>query len=291
MRDILSQVSFQGTLTDFFKHVREDEKFYYPDTDAGRAQYLADAATLLAGALSREHQIFGRVPQASVVVRPVEPYREKSAQKAFYQNPPLDGSRPGIFYINLYDMHAAPKYELPVVLYHEAVPGHHIETVVAQELPDLPKFRKLASIAAFSEGWCLYAERLAQKKKKKHKPKEKNNRLTLSLMRAARLVVDTGLHAKRWTREQATAYFDQNMPSSHFNNQREIDRYIVDPGQATAYYVGMLKIVELRDRARQALGQRFDLKEFHDVVLGSGPLPLPVLEENTEAWIQSKSAS
>ncbi|MGH8186782.1 MAG: DUF885 domain-containing protein, partial [Steroidobacteraceae bacterium] len=210
---------------------------------------------------------------------------------AFYQGPSQDGTRPGIFFLNLYDMRAAPRYQLPVILYHEAIPGHHLETAVAYELPNLPRFRKFASFAAFSEGWGLYTELLTKEMGLYRDPYDDFGRLSLGLMRAARLVVDTGLHDKRWTRDEAIAYFDRNTPGSHYDNRREVERYIVLPGQATSYAVGMLKLVELRERARTALGQRFDLRAFHDVVLGSGPLPLPILEANVDAWIRERRGS
>ena len=239
---------------------------------------------------ARQGEVLGLTPAADVVVQPVEAWREKSAAKAFYQGPAQDGSRPGIFFVNLYDMHAAPRYQLPVVLYHEAIPGHHVETAVAYELPALPRFRKFDSVAAFSEGWGLYSESLAKEMGFYQDPYDDFGRLALGLMRAARLVVDTGLHEKRWTREQGIAYFDDNTPGSHYDNQREVERYIVMPGQATSYAVGMLKIVELRERARKALGARFDLRAFHDVVLGSGPVPLPILEENVDGWIRASES-
>lgn len=291
MRQVQSQLGYSGSLSEFFDHVRNDPSSYYPDTAAGRTQYLADANVLLAEVRARQGEVLGRTPKADVIVRAVEPWREKSAPKAFYQGPPQDGSRPGIFYINLYDMRAAPKYQLPVVLYHEAIPGHHVETAIAHELPDLPRFRKFDGVAAFSEGWGLYCELVAREMGLYQDPQQNFGRLSLALMRAARLVVDTGIHAKRWTREQAIDYLDRNMPSTHYDNQREIERYIVLPGQATSYAVGMLKILELRERARRELGARFDLKTFHDVVLGSGPLPLPLLEENVLAWIKAQRPS
>jgi uncharacterized protein (DUF885 family)/dipeptidyl aminopeptidase/acylaminoacyl peptidase len=291
MRKLQAKLGFRGSLSELFDHVRNDPQSYYPDTREGRSQYMADANALLAEVRARQGEVLGRTPKADVIVRSVEPWREKSAPKAFYQGPPQDGSQPGIFYINLYDMRAAPKYQLAVVLYHEAIPGHHVETVVAHELPDLPKFRKFDGFAAFSEGWGLYSELVAREMGLYRDPHQDFGRLSLSLMRAARLVVDTGLHAKKWTREQAVDYLDRNMPSTHYDNQREIDRYIVLPGQATSYAVGMLKILELRERSRKELGARFDLKAFHDVVLGSGPLPLPVLEENVLAWIKSQRPS
>lgn len=288
MRALMQRVAFAGSLQDFFRSVRENPRLYYADSAAGREEYLADTRKLLAQIRARQGEVLGLTPKADVVVRPVEPWREQSAAKAFYQGPSQDGSRPGIFFVNLYDMHAAPRYQLAAVLYHEAIPGHHVETAIAYELPALPRFRKFDSVAAFSEGWGLYSETLAKEMGFYQDPYEDFGRLSLGLMRAARLVVDTGLHYKRWTREQGIAYFDDNTPGSHYDNQREVERYIVLPGQATSYAVGMLKIMELRERARSALGERFDLRAFHDVVLGSGPLPLPIVEENVEAWIRAR---
>jgi uncharacterized protein (DUF885 family) len=287
MRALMPQLGFTGSLQELFVHMRTDRSLYYDNSAAGRAAYLADAKSLLDEARSRESEVFGLKPKIDVEVRPVETWREKAAAKAFYSGPPPDGSRPGIFYINLYDMGAAPKYQLPVTLYHEAIPGHHVETVVAYELAGLPRFRRFASVAAFSEGWGLYAERLAEEMGLYRDAYADFGRLSLALMRAARLVVDTGIHSMRWTRAQAIDYLDTNMPSSHYDNQREIERYIVLPGQATSYMVGMMKIVELRERAKAELGPRFDLKAFHDVVLGAGPLPLPLLEENVNSWLKA----
>ncbi|HEY6927237.1 MAG TPA: DUF885 domain-containing protein, partial [Steroidobacteraceae bacterium] len=282
-------LGFSGTLQQLFVHMREDRKYYYADSEQGRAQYLADANSLLDQARARESDVFGLKPKIGVEVRPVEAWRERAAPKAFYSGPPPDGSRPGIFYINLYDMGAAPKYQLPATLYHEAVPGHHIETVVAYELTDVPRFRRFASVAAFSEGWGLYAERLAKEMGLYRDAAADFGRLSLALMRAARLVVDTGIHSQHWTQAQAIDYFDTNTPASHYDNQREIERYVVLPGQATSYMVGMMKLVELRSRAQEALGAKFDIRAFHDVVLGSGPLPLPLLEDNVNAWLRANS--
>lgn len=286
MAGVARQLGFKGTLSDFFKTVRNDPQSYYADSAAGRAQYVADAKSLLSGVLAREGEFLGTKPKADIVVRPVEAWRASSAAKAFYQSPPADGSRPGIFYINLYDMKAAPKYELAVELYHEGVPGHHIETEIGQEIPGLPSFRKFASIAAYSEGWALYAEGLADELGLYHGPYEEFGRLSLAMMRAARLVVDTGIHAQKWTRDQAIAFFDDNMPGTHYDNAREIDRYIVLPGQANAYEVGKNEILKLRTEAKQALGSRFVLKDFHDAVVDNGPLPLPILADTVHAWIE-----
>ena len=287
MRAIMARVGFTGSLQDFFAFMRTDPRFYHPDTEAGRAAYVAEAEALLAEIHARQGELFGRLPGKEVVIRPVEAWRERSAPKASYTNPPQDGSRPGIFYINLSHMGAQPRYQLPVTLYHEAIPGHHIETVVAHELTGIPRFRRFASIAAFSEGWGLYSERLPKEMGLYADPYMDFGRLSLQLMRACRLVVDTGIHAMRWDRARATAYLDENMPSSHYDNVREIDRYIVLPGQACSYYIGMMKILELRERARTRLGDRFDLRAFHDAVLGNGPLPLPLLEDEIDAWAAS----
>lgn len=285
MRAIMKRTGFKGDLQAFFAFMRDDPRFYHSDDAAGRAAYLAEANALLDEIRRREQELFARFPKAPVEVRAIEAWREKSAPKAHYRNPPQDGSAPGIFYINLADMKAQPRYQLAATLYHEAIPGHHTETCIAHEMEGLPKFRRFASIAAFSEGWGLYSELLPKEMGLYADPYSDFGRLSLSLMRACRLVVDSGIHAMKWTREQATAYLDANMPSSHYDNQREIDRYIVLPGQATAYYIGMQKIIELRERARAKLGERFDLRHFHDVTLGAGPLPLPLLEERIDAWI------
>lgn len=285
MGAIMRAVGFTGTLQAFFEHVRTDPRFFYPQTDAGKAAYVADAERLLAEIRGRQGEMFTIIPKAPVVVRPVEAWREKSAAKAFYQNPPQDGSRPGVFYINLYDMKAQPRWQLAATLYHEAIPGHHIETCVAHDMAGLPKFRRFASATAFSEGWGLYSERLPKELGLYADPYDDFGRLSLELMRACRLVVDTGIHAKRWSRERAVAYMDANMPSSNYDNQREIDRYIVLPGQACSYYIGMRKILEMRERARATLGAKFDIRGFHDTILGNGPLPLPILEEQVDRWI------
>jgi len=285
MRAIMARVGRSGTLQDFFEYMRTDARFYHPDSAEGRAAYIAEAEQLLAEMRGRQGELFGRLPGKEVVVRPVEAWRERSAPKASYTNPPQDGSRPGIFYVNLSDMRAQPRYQLAAILYHEAIPGHHIETVIAHELTGIPRFRRFAGIAAFSEGWGLYSELLPKEMGLYADPYSDFGRLSMQLMRACRLVVDTGIHALRWTRAQATEYLDRNMPSSHADNQREIDRYIVLPGQACAYYIGMQKILELRARARSRLGAAFDLRAFHDKVLGDGPLPLPLLEEQIDGWI------
>jgi uncharacterized protein (DUF885 family) len=290
MSTLAAKSGFSGTLRDYFSHVQQDPQNYYPDTPAGRQQYVADAESLLEQVRARENEFLGRKPKAAVIVRAVEAWRAKSAPKAFYRSAPADGSSPGIFYVNLYDLQAAPKYQLPAILYHEAVPGHHVETVIAHELHDLPRFRRFASISAFSEGWGLYSERLAAELGLYRDPLTEFGRLSLELMRACRLVVDTGIHAMRWSRTHGVTYLDRNMPSSHYDNQREVDRYIVLPGQATSYYVGMLKILELRDEALKKLTGKFDLRSFHDAVLENGPLPLGILQSVVSEWADAQAA-
>ncbi len=287
MRGVMKELGHTGSLQDFFEFIRSDPALFYPNDDAGRAQFLNDATALLAEVVAREDEFLLHKPKSPIVVQAVEAWRAKSSPKAFYHHAPPDASRPGIFYINLYDMRAAPKYQLAAELFHEAVPGHHIETMLAYERTGLPKFRRFASIAAYSEGWALYSEGLAKELGLYKDPYQEFGRLSLAAMRAGRLVVDTGIHAMKWTREQATKYFDDNIPGTHYDNLREIDRYIVDPGVATAYYVGMMKILALRTKAKAALGAKFDLRTFHDAVLREGPVPLPMLEDDIDAWIAS----
>jgi len=288
MREVMKQVGFEGDLGQFFEYMRTDPRFYYPDTDAGRAAWLADANSYIVAMRAKLPQVFVTVPKAEVVVRAVEPFREKSAGKAFYQRPSLDGTRPGVFYGNLYQMKEMPKYELEALVYHEAIPGHHMQSAVATEEQSLPRFRRVGGYTAYSEGWGLYSERLGKELGFYSDPWSEFGRLALELHRAVRLVVDTGLHAKRWTREQTIRYHVDNSPTGEDAANRATERYILNPGQATAYMIGMLKIVELRERAATALGPRFDVREFHDLVLRTGGVPLTVLESEVQRWIESQ---
>jgi uncharacterized protein (DUF885 family) len=233
-------------------------------------------------------ELFVTVPKSDIVVRAVEPFREKSAGKAFYQRPSLDGTRPGVFYGNLYQMKEMPKFELEALVYHEAIPGHHMQNAVATEEQSLPRFRRAGGYSAYSEGWGLYSERLGKEMGFYTDPWSEFGRLALELHRAVRLVVDTGLHAQRWTREQTIRYHVENSPTGEEAAIRATERYILNPGQATAYMIGMLKIVELRERAAAALGPRFDLREFHDLVLRTGGVPLTVLESEVQRWIDGQ---
>lgn len=288
MRALMKRVGFEGDLPAFLQFMRTDPRFYYEDSDAGRAEWHADANRYIAGMRAKLPQLFITLPKADVVVKAVEPFREKSAGKAFYQRPSLDGTRPGVFYGNLYQMTEMPKYELEALVYHEAIPGHHMQNSIAMENRSLPRFRGLGGYSAYSEGWGLYSERLGKEMGFYADPWSEFGRLALELLRAVRLVVDTGLHAKRWTREQTIRYHVENSPMSEEAAIRATERYILNPGQATAYMIGMLKIVELRALAAAELGERFDVREFHDLVLRTGSVPLTVLEAEVQRWIDGR---
>ncbi len=287
MKTILTQVHYKKSLKDFFKLI-QSEKFTYPSTQKGRDDYLRHTNEIISKMKKSLPKMFRRLPKADIVVKAVEAYREKSAGLAFYYPPTLDGSRPGIYYVNLHDMSAVNKTEMEALAYHEAVPGHHMQIAIAQELEHVPLFRKLTHYTAFSEGWALYAEYLPKEYGFYTDPYSDFGRLSMELWRAARLVVDTGLHHKGWSQEKAIDWLNENTPSPAGENTRAIQRYIVMPAQATAYKVGMLKIQELRQRASEKLGKKYDNRAFHDQVLGQGALPLNILENNIEEWIKTQ---
>lgn len=284
MRAIQEQVGFDGTLQDFFVHLRDSPDFYYPNDDEGRAEYLARATELIDVMRTRLPELFGTLPRADIEVRRVEPYRERSAGKAFYQRGTPDGARPGIYYANLYDMRDMPIYQMEALAYHEGIPGHHMQGSIAQELEDLPTFRRFSGYTAYGEGWALYTEYLPREIGLYEDPYSDFGRLAMELWRACRLVVDTGIHHHRWTRERAIDYLLENTPNPEGDCVKAIERYIVMPGQATGYKIGMMKILELRERARAALGDAFDIRDFHDIVLRNGPVPLTILEELIDEW-------
>ena len=289
MTKIKDKVGFKGDLQGFFKFMREDRQFYLPDTDEGRATYLARAVGIIDEMKKRLDELFATKPKADIVVKAVEKFREKSAGKAFYQQPAPDGSRPGMFYVNLREMQSNPTYELEALAHHEGIPGHHMQIAIAQELSGIPKFRKFShAYTAYTEGWGLYSEQAPKEIGMYRDPYSDFGRLALELWRAGRLVVDTGIHDKKWTRQQAIDYLKQNTPNSEADCIDSINRYIVMPSQATAYKIGMIKILELRESAKKQLGSKFDLRQFHDVVLTNGALPLDVLEQLVEQWIKSK---
>lgn len=292
MDAIRKKVGFKGDLKAFFAFMREDKdkRFTYPDTDEGRERYLVEATAAIDAMRARLDELFITKPKADMIVKRVEPFREKSAGKAFYQRPAPDGSRPGVYYANLYEMAAMPTYQLEALAYHEGIPGHHMQIAIAQELEDVPSFRRFGGFTAYSEGWGLYSEWIAKEMGFYSDPYSDFGRLAMELWRAGRLVVDTGIHQKRWTRQQAIDWLIENTPNAEGDAESSIERYVVMPGQATAYKVGMLKIQELRARAEKKLGRKFDVREFHDAVLRNGAAPLAILEENIDAWIATKKS-
>lgn len=290
MRQIMQQVGFAGDLAEFFVFMREAPQFYYPDTEEGRAAYLAEATAVIDHMRTRLDELFLVKPKAEMIVKAVEPFREQTAGKAFYQRPSMDGSRPGVYYANLYRMSDMPKYQLEALAYHEGIPGHHMQLAIAQELEGIPKFRRFGGATAYIEGWGLYSELLPKEIGLYQDPYADFGRLAMELWRAARLVVDTGIHAKKWSREQAIQYLVDNTPNPEGDAVKAIERYIVMPGQATAYMVGMIKLLELRELAKSELGERFDIREFHNVVLKNGAVPLDVLEQLVKDYIASKRA-
>jgi uncharacterized protein (DUF885 family) len=285
MLEIARKTGFKGTLPEFFAYMRANKDVVLPDTAEGRAEYLRLANGYLAEISPKLPAYFLNVPKSALVVKAVEPFREKSAGKAFYQSPAEDGSRPGTVYVNLYRMIDMPTIEIEPLIYHEGMPGHHFERANSTELKNVPAFRKFGGFTAYSEGWGLYTEKLAKEMGQYQNPYNDFGRLQLELHRAIRLVVDTGIHDKRWSREQAIAYLKANSADPEGGIQKAIERYTVYPGQATAYMVGRLKILELRQRAQTALGPKFDIRQFHNVVLSTGAVPLDILEENVDAWI------
>lgn len=286
MEAIKDQVGFVGSLSAFFEHVRDGEWNYYPNTDEGRQAYIDDATAAIDGIKAELPNYFGLLPQADLVVKRVEPFRERDGAAQHYYPGTPDGSRPGIYYAHLSDMTAMPKNQLEVIAYHEGLPGHHMQISIAQELEDVPQFRTQARFTAYSEGWGLYSEYLAKEIPGTYQdPYQDFGRLTGEIWRAIRLVVDTGLHAQGWTEQEAINYFAANSPEPLESITSEIQRYIVMPGQATTYKIGMLKILDLRAEAKAALGNNFDIRAFHDVILGGGALPLPLLERKVGRWI------
>jgi uncharacterized protein (DUF885 family) len=287
MSAIKDQVGFKGTLPAFFAHMRGGKQFYYPNTAAGRQQYLDETQAALGKVQAVLPRYFGTLPKAPLLVKPVEPFREKSAGKAFYQDPPPDGSRPGTYYVNLYDMNDMPSTEVEALFCHEGIPGHHLQGALLSELGEgaVPPFRQFSGYTATDEGWGLYAEKLCKEMGLYQDPYRDFGRLQLELHRAIRLVVDSGIHHKRWSRGQAIKYVEDNSADAKGGIVKAIERYIVYPGQATAYMVGKLKIEELRGRAKTALGERYDDRAFHDTVLLAGSMPLELLEARVDDWI------
>ena len=285
MEAVKAEIGFTGTLEEFFAALRTDPAYKYPNSDAGRERYLEEARTLIANVMAKAPDYFERLPRAELEVRAVEPFRQDTAAVAFYNRPAPDGSRPGIFYVNLADMTQVNRIQTDAIAAHEGAPGHHFQIARAQELEGLPKFRRFGGYGAYVEGWALYSERLADEMGVYTTPEQRFGMLSLQIWRAIRLVLDTGIHSKRWSRERAIDYFRANSPNSERDIAKEVDRYINNPGQATSYMIGQLKIAELRARAERELGDRFDIRAFHEAVLSEGALPLDALEDQVDRYI------
>ena len=290
MEAVKDKVGFDGDLKAFFKYIREDDQFYFSDDDAGADQYIAAAKGHIDALKALLPDYFGILPKADLEVRRVESFRERDGAAQHYRSGTPDGSRPGIYYAHLSDMRAMPIPTLEVIAYHEGLPGHHMQISIAQELTGIPTFRTQAGYTAYSEGWGLYSETLAKEMGGYADPYSEFGRLTSEIWRAIRLVVDTGLHSKGWSEEQAVAYFLENSSIPEAAVRSEVRRYLVNPGQATSYKIGMIKILELRARAREQLGDQFDIRAFHDTILGGGALPLGILEQRVDQWIANVKA-
>ncbi|MBC7983019.1 MAG: DUF885 domain-containing protein [Candidatus Obscuribacterales bacterium] len=288
MEKVKEATGFKGTLEDFFVFMRTDKRFYLPNNAAGAAEYIKLADSYQSGMKSKLPEFFGILPKADLVVKRVESFREQPGGAQHYMGGTPDGSRPGVFYAHLSDMNAMPTYQLESIAYHEGVPGHHMQISIKQELTGVPKFRTQYGYGAFSEGWGLYTEELAKVMGFYVNPYSDFGRLSGEIWRSIRLVVDTGIHAKGWTQKQAEDYFLANSAQPVQAVKSEIERYILGPGQATSYKIGMIAIQKLRDEAKSALGDKFDYRTFHDTVLGGGALPLPVLEAKVLRWIESQ---
>lgn len=285
MEAIKQQVGFKGSLEDFFEFIKTDQQFFYASNEEGRQRYIDEATNHLDQIKNKLPEYFGLLPKADLVIKRVEPYREKAGGAQFYSRGTPDGSRPGVYYVHLSDMSIVSITELEAIAYHEGNPGHHMESSISQELTGVPMFRTQAFFNSYSEGWALYSEILAKEMGAYQDPYSDFGRLTLEMWRAIRLVVDTGIHAMGWTEQQAITYFGNNSSSTDAVIKSEIRRYFVMPGQATSYKVGMLKIQALRKKAEDTLGEKFDIREFHDAILGVGPVPLTIMERAVDNWI------
>lgn len=290
MRTILSGIGIPdtGSVGSILTHFSKAPEFLYPDNEAGKEQCLKDYQTIINEIDNNMGDIFDIRPKIGVKVEAVPEFKQQGAPGAYYNPPSMDGTRPGIFYANMRSMAEIPKFGMRTLSYHEAIPGHHFQIAIQQELTGVPTFRKILPFTAYAEGWALYAERLAWEYGFQKDPYSDLGRLQAEIFRAVRLVVDVGIHHKRWTREQAIDYMIEKTGMPEGDVVAEIERYIVWPGQACAYKVGQLKILQLRDYARKELGDKFNIKEFHNVVLKNGSMPLSILEEVVKEYVSSK---
>ena len=286
MEAIREKVGFEGDLLEFFEFISTGEQFFYPNTDEGRQRFLDESTGYIENMKALLPEYFGILPKADLVVKRVEAFREQDGAAAHYFPSSPDGSVPGVYYIHLSDMGANPITELEAVAYHEGLPGHHMQIAIALELESLPAFRSQSFFNAYVEGWALYTELLAREMGGYQDPYSDFGRLVSEMWRAVRLVVDTGMHAMGWSEQQAIDFFAQNVSTPLPSIVSEVRRYLVLPGQATSYKIGMLKILELRERAREQLGDDFDIRKFHDIVLGGGALPLAILERRVDNYIE-----
>jgi uncharacterized protein (DUF885 family) len=292
MERILHNAGYmEGTLGARVQQLSKAPEQLYPDSDEGREQVLRDYQAIIDEISAGLDPYFAGKPKAGVVVKRVPAFSEKTAPGAYYHPPSLDGKRPGTFYANLRNLAEIPRFGMRTLAYHEAVPGHHFQIAIAQELEGLPIFRRILPFTVYSEGWALYSERLAWEAGFQKNPLDDLGRLQAEMFRAVRLVVDTGMHQKRWSREQAIQYMIDHTGMGEGEVTAEIERYLVSPGQALAYKVGMLEILELRDRARKELGARFDIREFHDEVLKNGAMPMAILERVIDEFIQRRQTA
>ena len=290
MREIMAEVGFEGSVQDFFAYMRTAEQFQLPNTPEGRQEYLDRATAVIDHVMEVAPAYFDTLPEAPLEVRAVEAWREATATGAFYNQPALDGSRPGYYYVNLSQMQDNPTYLLESLSLHEGAPGHHFQIALTQELEDVPMFQRFAWNSAYGEGWALYTEWLGKEMGFYEDPYSDFGRLSYEVFRAARLVVDTGIHHYQWTREQAIDYMLESTPMTEGDITPEVERYIVWPGQAVSYKTGMMFIQDLLFHAQEELGDEFTWGGFHDAVLTAGPLPLPMLEERVNAWIATVKA-
>jgi uncharacterized protein (DUF885 family) len=283
MQAVMGELGFEGELADFFEYLNTDPRFYYDDG----AQLIQGYNDLREEVHGKAMMLFHQFPKADYEIRAVEPFRERSASGGSYMRASPDGSRPGVFYANTYDIKARPKWSMESLFLHEAVPGHHFQGALTLEIEGLPRFRKFGGYTAYSEGWGLYAESLGKEMGMYSDPYQYFGGLNAELWRAIRLVVDTGLHSMGWTREQVLEYMYANSAAKPARAVAEAERYMAIPGQALAYKVGQLKITGLRARAEAALGQKFNIRDFHAQVLDGGALPLSVLEAKIDRWISA----
>ena len=287
MSRIKDSIGFNGSVQEFNEFIKKDPNMFYTDKE----DLMNGFRDILGRMDAKLPDLFGRLPKAPYDLKEMEEFRSKSAPAAYYYSAPEDRSRPGYFYVNTYDLPSRPKYTMTALALHEAVPGHHLQISIAQELKNLPKFRRDGGYTSFVEGWALYAESLGYETQMYEDLYQLYGALIFEMWRACRLVVDTGIHAKKWTREEAVAYMKKYTANSDLDIKSEVDRYIAWPGQALAYKTGEMKIKELRKKSEETLGSKFDIKEFHDTVLKNGALPLPLLEVEINRWIQTKLGS